>query len=314
MTGQVRDGGWHHLACAYDGANVSLYLDGAFVSSTAATGALEASTNNLVIGSDGAGATWKGSIDDARIYSRGLSATEIKQLYNEGLAKINKTPTNKMTSGLVGVWSFDGPDVTDKVYDRSGQGNNGYFIGGATTTAKVIGKMGQALKFDGVDDYVVIPDIASIDSNPTLSYGGWLKFPIADDGLIRENFGQNRSGFDVFGLRRNTTETVNCMMRTSSQVFAPSTTGALRDTRWHHVFCVYNGATISVYVDGVLSGTPVAQTGNLNSRTDAICIGSASLTSTTCGSSPSDATMDDMRIYNRALSAAEVKQLYNMGK
>jgi hypothetical protein len=53
-------------------------------------------------------------------------------------------------SGLVGYWSFNNLDVTDKVYDRSGQGNNAYFEGGATSTAKVSGRLGQGVRFDGL--------------------------------------------------------------------------------------------------------------------------------------------------------------------
>jgi hypothetical protein len=95
-----------------------------------------------------------GNLDDVRLYNRALSDAEIKQVYNLGQATQNTSSVNlqhgsSLASGLVGLWTFDGPDVTDKIYDRSGQGNNGYFIGGSTSSAKTIGKLGQALTFDG---------------------------------------------------------------------------------------------------------------------------------------------------------------------
>jgi hypothetical protein len=63
-----------------------------------------------------------------------------------------------LTDGLVGWWTFNDPDITNNlIVDRSGQGNNGGFIGGSTSSAKTIGKLGQALKFDGVDDYIQTP-------------------------------------------------------------------------------------------------------------------------------------------------------------
>src|SRR3989344_2013408 len=94
--------------------------------------------------------------------------------YSDASFKISRPST--LNSGLVGHWTFDGADVTDKVYDKSGQGNHGYFIGGATTTAKVKGKIGQALKFDGVDDYVDVMNSSSLDiTSDKLTLSAWIK-------------------------------------------------------------------------------------------------------------------------------------------
>ena len=108
---------------------------------------------------DGNTDPFKGTIDEVRIYNRALSATEVAKLYGSGAVKTNASSANldngsSLERGLVGHWTFDGADVTTVVADRSGQGNNGYFIGGATLSAKVIGKLGQALRFDGADDYL----------------------------------------------------------------------------------------------------------------------------------------------------------------
>src|SRR3989344_4561342 len=84
-------------------------------------------------------------------------------IYHYSDASFTISRPSTLNSGLVGYWTFDGADVTDKVYDKSGQGNHGYFYGGATTTAKVKGKIGQALKFDGVDDRVNAGNISAWD-------------------------------------------------------------------------------------------------------------------------------------------------------
>jgi len=66
--------------------------------------------------------------------------------------KINVSRTDTLTNGLVGSWTFDGPDMAvDTAFDRSGNANNGTLTGGPVRTE---GKIGQALNFDGVDDYV----------------------------------------------------------------------------------------------------------------------------------------------------------------
>ena len=76
----------------------------------------------------------------------------------------------------MGLWTFDGKDLTDKVYDRSGQGNDGYFIGGATSTAKTIGKMGQGLQLDGSNDFVRSINSIGISGDAVFSVAGWFYF------------------------------------------------------------------------------------------------------------------------------------------
>ena len=58
-----------------------------------------------------------------------------------------------LESGLVGHWTFDGKDMISNVADVSGQGNHGA-LQGQTSTTTAIGVIGQALDFDGSDDYV----------------------------------------------------------------------------------------------------------------------------------------------------------------
>jgi Concanavalin A-like lectin/glucanases superfamily len=106
---------------------------------------------------------WDGRLDDVRVYNRALSATDVANLYaggsigatreNASSANLTMGTTLGPANGLVGHWTFDGADVTDKVYDRSGQGNNGYWNGSATSSAKTIGKLGQALNFNGTTNF-----------------------------------------------------------------------------------------------------------------------------------------------------------------
>ena len=79
-------------------------------------------------------------------------------------AKINSSQNSKLTNGLVGMWSFNGPDMSGvTAYDRSGQGNNGTLTNGPS---RVAGKIGQALSFDGVNDYVSIGNSATLQNLP----------------------------------------------------------------------------------------------------------------------------------------------------
>lgn len=102
-----------------------------------------------MIGSYNNGTTaWGGRLDDIRVNNRALSASQVAALYQSGAVRMNTSSVNlqsgsSLTSGLVGLWAFDGADTTDKLYDGSGQGNSAYFYNGATSSAKTIGKLGR---------------------------------------------------------------------------------------------------------------------------------------------------------------------------
>jgi hypothetical protein len=92
---------------------------------------------------------------------------------------LNKPSALGLNNGLVGWWTFDGKDVagdissTRYVFDRSGQGNRGAYWN-ATGTPPAIGKIGQGLSFDGVNDYVEVPHTSALmPSQITMS--AWTK-------------------------------------------------------------------------------------------------------------------------------------------
>ena len=106
-----RDGKWHLVAAVYDGSAMRFYFDGREIATEAVSGPIGTSGSRpAYIGSwDGRNEFFPGGIDDVRIYSRALSADQVKAL----------TEGNKVESGLVGWWKFDS-DLRN-----SGQGNDG---------------------------------------------------------------------------------------------------------------------------------------------------------------------------------------------
>ncbi len=150
---------WQYLSVVYNGSQVSFYRNRIFIESQN-TGSMTTGTA-MVIGAQGptpglASTFFQGSMDEARIYNRALSAGEITRLYRIGATLHVNTQINNdsLKNGLVGWWTFDGADVRGTVaYDKSGQNNNGALTNGPAPT---FGKLGQALNFDGTDDYVDI--------------------------------------------------------------------------------------------------------------------------------------------------------------
>lgn len=121
---------WTMWTGVYDGASIKLYQNGTLVGTTATTISLPTGTSNFEVGRR-AGASdrnYNGIIDEPRAWNRALSATEISNLYQNGL-----TRGSALAGGLVGEWLFDeGSGST--AYDTSGNGNHGTITGATYTT------------------------------------------------------------------------------------------------------------------------------------------------------------------------------------
>lgn len=234
-------------------------------------------------------------------------------------------PSNSL--GLVGWWTFDGKDVVNGVaLDKSGNGNNGNLINIATSTFYAQGKIGQAFNFDGVNDYVSFPAATIINNmwatGATISYwvkpttcggggaGYWLYSDGGNNWLIFADQG------DASGLHCGMEFDIDFSGNTAKwRGDIPVSMGT-----WNHVVLTYDGSSTTnkptVYVNNVayvggggIFNTVVTPIGTISSYVGHLDVGGNPTSSRT-----SNGIMDDVRIYNRALSQAEITQLYNMGR
>jgi len=93
---------------------------------------------------------------------------------NADAGSIIQAPTYLgLSSGLVGSWTFNAPDMSGvTAFDRSGNNNNGTLANGP---ARAIGRIGQALNFDGSDDYVNLGNPTSLQITGNLTISAWVK-------------------------------------------------------------------------------------------------------------------------------------------
>src|SRR5581483_1700536 len=110
------DGKWHLMTGVLDvtAGKAYVYYDGTLAASkTTAQQIGTATAASTFIGARGNSTLFfPGSIDDVRIYNRALSADEVMTLYRSNQTKINAPQNSRNMTGLVGYWTFNGPDLT----------------------------------------------------------------------------------------------------------------------------------------------------------------------------------------------------------
>jgi hypothetical protein len=214
---------------------------------------------------------------------------------------------------LAGWWPASG-NASDVVGS-----NNGTLQNGATATTA--GPVGSAFAFDGVDDYVEIPDATAL--KPTnLTVECWVRFDAldtpgaSDPGWLYLVFKKNSQSYNFEGYTLMKTRPpglgkdvlsfiISSVGHTPAQV---NGTTAVVTGQWYHVAGSYDGATAKLYVNGVQEGAQPASF--------ALDYGSRPLFIGTSGESWNGrlaGAVDEVSIYSRALSADEIAAVYSSG-
>ena len=159
---------WSHVAMTYDGTALRLYENATQVSSRAVTGSIRRTTDPLWIGgSHPYGEYFHGLIDEARIYDRALSPSEIRAEMSTPIRSARITPA----AGLVGAYAFDGGSETVAA-DASGKDNAGAITGASFTTR---GRFGDALSFHDAGDLVRVPPSSSLNLKGAVTLSAWIR-------------------------------------------------------------------------------------------------------------------------------------------
>ncbi len=208
-------------------------------------------------------------------------------------------------SSLIAHYTFDDGTATDATGSHAGT------VSGATATE---GKIGGALAFDGATNYVDLGDMTAVEGQSALSVSMWVKNNASanvsggDTMISKEG-----SGADTLSLSWAQNEDVSfCLVGSTSGVScggADTATASYVDgipegsgTNWNHIVGVLDSGTVKVYVNGIQGGVA----GTLSSPTQN-SVHSLKIGSTWAGS------IDDVRIYNKALSTQEIADLYALG-
>lgn len=309
---------WNHVTFTFDNSILKLYLNGILVSETPKPPTFSLNTignSGISVGcSNQANGYWYESdakIDEFVFWNRALTQQEITTIYNQFPTYSDNcnNVSGSLTQGLVGYWPFCG-----NANDDSGHGNNGT-VNGATLTTDRFGNSNSAYSFDGVDDKIHIGQL-NLTSNYSISFWSNLnnsqfQYPIG--------FGVNQTNsvdiFKGYGIGYSST-LPQCSGLTNSKYFvfdAVSTcnnfiecNNIINPSQWSHVVMSKNGNLVSIYINGTLenSGTNLNLQGIIDLyfgvRTDLFAY--------------FNGILDDIGIWNRALTPSEITQLYNQNQ
>ncbi len=285
-------GKWTHMSFTYDGSTIRAFKNGlAAGSAVEQTGHIAVAANNLWIARDVANANdanryFNGALDDIRVYTRALNTGDILAIG---------------ATGPVANWKFDAGSGTTAV-DSTGQ-NPPASINGATWIG---GISGSALNFSG-GAYVSQSNNALLNPTAAITVAVWIKqaaYPTTSQTIVKKAVA-GQAGYTIEysmamgGYRMGLF--IDGAWRWSNAVQAVA-------GQWTHLAFTYDGSQITPYVNGRWTGGAQAVTGAITPASADLWIGRDV-------ANPSDANryfnggIDDVRIYDRCLSAAEVQQI-----
>lgn len=230
-----------------------------------------------------------------------------------------------LSSGLVGYWSFDGKDVVGvTAYDRSGQGNKASATSTGAMPTVAPGRIGQALNFDNVDDNVAAAGAGSINNLSQISVSAWIR-PRSFGGTNRGRIVTKcapTSG-DGWCINLDNVENPASLERfvgyDDANLVAISEGNILSLNEWNHVVIIWDGSTsfsnVRFFVNGRSVGVDATESGDASGprgpdETIPLAVG---MDVAGVFGGPFDGLIDDVRVYNRTLTADEVKRLYKIG-
>ena len=203
---------------------------------------------------------------------------------------------------LVGYWTFDEATGTT-ANDSSGNGHTGTLTN-MIAGDWVAGISGVCLDFDGTDAFVTVPDHADFTMAAGFALICWTKTTDSAYG----GFVSNSDGTEYFRLDLNSDHKAHFATRVDGgAVVDINSNSAINDGEWHHLAAVRTaGGLLTMYVDGILQDSTDTDVGEINS-TNAVVFGRYRSHVT---GNELDGIIDEVRIYNAALTAEEVYALY----
>ncbi len=221
---------------------------------------------------------------------------------NCDLTRMCLTPPDMMVSWWPG--DADASDIHD--------GNDGTMMNGAT--AGMAGKVDGAFSFDGFNDYVEVPDAASLDITGALTIDAWLKvdvIPNTYQTVVLKDSERNRAAYHPYSIFLYPNGQLGFFMGDGahwSSYYGIATPTPLEAGPWYHVAAVYDGDAQIIYINGQPVATREIGSITLHQHDKPLRIGRARELG--IWYYPFHGLMDEIELFDRGLSAEEIEAIY----
>ena len=319
-------GEWYHIAVVFDDDRYyTLYLNGSFISTQDNDAFSGLNVDRIGGSSGGAEFQFDGIIDEISYWTKELTLADVTEIYNDGVPL--DLLTHSSTTDLVHYWRNNNLDSNGKWEDLKGSNyinfyeTNKYEIilpEGTTSGRDINGFIlthpnNNYLSLDGTTGcYVDIPNNSSLNfGTGDFTVEFWARY-YKDGymGLVSKGVGSADAGWEVV-VNLNDGKILGRIEGPGSANSTTATSGSqYNDGLWHHIVAVYDrSANVTLYIDKVADGTvDITAVGDCDA-THSLDIGRQ-----TSENNPFDGQIDDVRIYNKALTTAEIVKNYRHGK
>ncbi|MCH8233094.1 MAG: hypothetical protein IIB82_10700, partial [Bacteroidetes bacterium] len=294
---------WNHVVVTFDNGEITTYVNNQLSSTGSHTSPVNDGTSPLAIG---AATLFNGDIDDIRIFNYSLSPEQVSDLFFEN------GWTGVSTAGLLATYPFNG-----NANDESGNGFNGAPTGnsngGPGLTSDRFGNPNSTYLFDGFDDHIRIDHGGGINLGGEVTFNAWIKptvYPSGGDlwSIIFKDDVINEFQLDAEG---------NINYHWFDGIGFPS----METQPYKAPLGVWSMATVtidvsdnlSIYIDGELYASQLITRFISSPFTSSIGGDYNQLPADGGDRRWFTGAIDDVRIYNRALSQTDIKALYNFG-
>jgi prepilin-type N-terminal cleavage/methylation domain-containing protein len=226
--------------------------------------------------------------------------------------EFSQTIHTSLGSEAVGVWDFDNCTASD----ASGYGNNGTINGAVCSSDTPYSAIGQgtgknSLSFDGIDDYVECGNVNT--GTNEISISTWINLSstsVAQRPIINKGYTSHNAPYYQYTVFYTATDEIKFSLTIDGTLKTATTTSSMVSINtWYHILSTYDGADLKVYVNGNLEKTTNVGSGTLTTYATNMRIGEY----TNLNQDYFPGKIDEVRIYNKSLSTAQIQQLYAEG-
>lgn len=302
------DGNWHHVAVTSNQTTYNTYVDGGSpITWTPSSNSHSGQTPTVTTGASQGGTVnfFSGEIDQLRIFNSALPQSAITALYNETTTTATSASINYQLANPNSIAYYKMSNATDQLGNYNGTATNVNF--------NTEGKFGFAGAFNGSSSVIDLGTSSSFSVGTTgsLSLSLWVKTTATSTGYLMSKANDATIQYE-WALEYNGSQLQLNVFNTAAGVACGSgyNTTNINDGNWHHVSGVItNNTSVSLYID---NGNPITSTSWSGTTAGPFTISTliGHFAGIPASTSYWEGDVDQIRIYDAALSAANVSTLY----